>query len=523
MNYRCYMITSKAEMDRILSYFPENTAEDTLVINNLYKEIINKYDITFNGSNVSKKEYLNKIIKLPLFYNLWFEKCGDPASLSVDIKNLISETENYREKNFTELCYEQRVKILKLNKRLLDITFPDTYSKSIQIKLSYEDKDLKFHDMKDSDEGDIKNIYTRHINYPVLPEKCNRIIVTGVPTETNEKNNFVIVHKPYSGIYDLVNNSPIPRMPINIEKSISLLYLQIDRQIRRLIIGERKKLEELHARKNKADSHSSQNQILSIVDSLLNRTRIIAKNANTCKDSVHSAILALEAEELLHGRSMTTALEAVSLRHQMEVRAECCFYGVAHEINIEKRFEDIAREVDTIIKIKANPGSEKLAQSYNAQVEIVNNIRLIFKEFEQFDEEDKCINMTRRLRQGLHFYAKRNSPKIDSLWRRSNSMIIEKYFNCLVSSLSNILLSMTISIFFFACLYLYWEGKYDFSDIFLCIWQSALTFIEMQDANIINEHLEGGGFNFILFSELFIAYSHLGIFITYIYQKLSRR
>jgi len=55
-----------------------------------------------------------------------------------------------------------------------------------------------------------------------------------------------------------------------------------------------------------------------------------------------------------------------------------------------------------------------------------------------------------------------------------------------------------------------------------CFGQSALTFFEMQDAGII-ECQKNGVFYGLLFFELLIAYVHLGIFITYLYQKLSRR
>ena len=64
--------------------------------------------------------------------------------------------------------------------------------------------------------------------------------------------------------------------------------------------------------------------------------------------------LLFEAKELLCGRSITTALEAVSLQHQMEVHAECSFYGVAYEIEVDSRFKEIANEVDMTIGISVS-------------------------------------------------------------------------------------------------------------------------------------------------------------------------
>lgn len=356
---------------------------------------------------------------------------------------------------------------------------------------------------------------------------------------------YKIIDKPYAGVYDLKNNIDENET----KDSVSENYLGFWKQFKSHRC-ERDESQSSVVNNDKIEfikSHSASSRLLIIANSLIDRARKIFNTTKSCENAVQGAILVLEAKEILHGNAITTALEAVSLQYQMEVRSECSFYGIAHEIKTNERFKEISREVDNIIGMsdvtESNqyPKPNKLAQSYNAQVEIVNNIRLIFKEHEQFDEEDKCLICVRRLRQGLHLRTildlpKRSTnsfaaisldlPEIKLNLKLLKVVLLERYSNWLITSILNIIKSMMLWIGFFAVCYSlldisnFWKSIKDFLYPF---GQSFLTFFEMQPVNIIKEYEHGIGFYCILLVELIVAYVHLGIFITYLYQKLSRR
>lgn len=432
------------------------------------------------------------------------------------------------------------------------------------INLSFEDKELRFHDMIDIEEmNKINDLKERAELLNKLSEETGikRFIVTGV-LSSDKINGFLIIHKPYSGLYHLGKKSDIYNS--SNKKITSQEYLSFESQ--RNYSDKQFKLENNNTGKELTNDTMKEhpnaiNRILLIANLMLNRARNISKQAITSEMAVHSALLALEAKELLHGRSITTVLEAISIQHQAEVMAECSFYGVTHDIETDLRFAGIAEEVDDTIDISSKE-KRKLAQSYNAQIETINNLRHIFKDYEQFDEEESCLDKVRELRQGLHFYSSFNpSRRIKAL----GSMFVEKYFNWLLVSKGkwnipwNIVKSIGYIVIF--CMVFYWivlmvgMGK-SYEITFLCkeplcpythshhknytltcMWvtadsflQSFLTFFEMQPAGIIKlKELENQSsfwyyfFNGILALELIAAYFHLGIFITYLYQKLSRR
>lgn len=519
---------------------------------------------------------INRIIELLKRHQDGYRPLFDPSGLRTYIKETVIETEKALERdNKSEAENDQMLSIVSecLKKRktqsavVIDEELPFTFLNGYiayrsghrcfmitsqyemenilrneksgeKIAVSLEDLDIKLCGMNDEDSKKLYNPEDRAKEYKALSIVKKRLYVTGVATEEVRKRyGKQIIDKPYAGVYYLKNKiieneiiGSVCKNYLGFWKQFICLFCEImalfllpaiyfknfiHRRLCKYQTNDHKPLVEENNSKN---SHSASSKLLIIVDYLIERARKILNNSKSCQGNIHGAILALEAKELIHGRSMTTALEAVSLQHQLEVRAECCFYGVAHEIVTKQRFEDVSREVDEIIKTMDKPQIKKLAQAYNAQIEISNNFRLIFKEFEQFDEEDKCINIVRRLRQGLHFYSKLAFPNIDSVWQLPVSMLVERYFNSLVSSWRYILLWIAIWILIFAGLYCWCDHTFDLQ----CLWHSALTFFEMQNAGIIKCQ-KNWVFNVLLFSELVIAYGHLGIFIAYLYQKLSRR
>lgn len=432
--YRCYMITSESEMKRelenesskfilsiedldikpsgmrnddvkdarnlytrvekykglkniaSLDFNEEEFKQSSLTVKDLCEVIVND-NYTTDINKINTVDEINKLLEIPNFLEILVLHKSNPR-FSRDIMILVKKTNNCRN-NKSTLSEDQKKLIKRLNRLLLEENYPEQTPK-----------------------------YQK-----------NRLVVTGVAKNDERRNYediFAIIDKPYSGIYDLkkyisensrllktdllLNKTPIQNTPQQANSS------------------------------NEENSHSAPNRILTIATFLIGRARKILDDAKSCEGYVLGAVLALEAKELLCGQSMTTALEAVSLQHQLEAKAECSFLGVAHEIEVKSRFEGIKSEVNGIIGIpekckskidKINGISEKpksiqYAQSYNTQLEIVSNIRHIFNDYEQFDEEEQCIIKVRSLRQRLHWH--------ESWQKWTYAIFIEWYFNFLMSN-----------------------------------------------------------------------------------------
>lgn len=431
--YRCYMITSESEMKRELENKSNKfklsiedldiklsgmSDEEVVEAQNLYKRaekykaLENITSLDFNEKefeqsaltvkdicevivndnlikNVTTIDGLNKLLEIPNFFEILVLQKPNPR-FSRDIMISAKITKYYRNtKNALGENQQQTIKIL--NRLLLEINYPEQTPK-----------------------------YQK-----------TRFIVTGVAKDKERRdyeNIFEIIDKPYAGIYDLKkyfteNNGALEgKLPLNKTPNRNAAQPSSSDEI---------------------NSHSAPNRILAIADFLIGRARKILDDAKSCEGYVLGAVLALEAKELLCGQSMTTALEAVSLQHQLEVKAECSFLGVAHEIEVEPRFEEIESEVnmtigipekskstiDKIISIFKKCETRLYAKSYNTQLEIVNNIRGIFNDYEQFDEEERCIIKTRKFRQRLHWH-----QPWGKWWKSTYSITIEWYLNLLMST-----------------------------------------------------------------------------------------
>jgi len=354
---------------------------------------------------------MNHIIELLKRHQYGYRPLFDPSGLRTYIKDIVIETEKALERaNKSEAENDQMLSIViecleKRKKRsavVIDEELPFTFlngyvayrtgyrcfmitsesemkkvlkESSVALQLSIEDLDIKLSDVDNDDTKKLRDLDIRanKENYKALDIKKNRLIVTGVATDEERKKykgRFEIIDKPYAGIYDL--KKYIDKLSSQ-EHPVSNDRVSSENQIKNTNGSESDPTDD----KRIPASHSALNKILLIADSLISRAKKILNDAKSCQEYVLGSILSLEAKEVLHGKSMTTALEAIALQHQMEVRAECCFLGVAHEIETEKRFEDIQEEVNAIVKINNKTEPKKLAQSYNAQLEIVNNIRLI--------------------------------------------------------------------------------------------------------------------------------------------------
>jgi hypothetical protein len=152
---------------------------------------------------------------------------------------------------------------------------------------------------------------------------------------------------------------------------------------------------------SEGDGHSAPGKLLEIAESLINRAKRIYHEAKLLEECIYGAVLASEAIDLLDYRTPTTCLEAIALRHELEVKAECMFYGVEYNIDIKNRLRELKSEIGTVSRYFHKSVKEK--SSLNAQMMIVTEIMKIFRDHGQFDEEQECMKYFRKLNRQWYF------------------------------------------------------------------------------------------------------------------------
>jgi hypothetical protein len=143
-------------------------------------------------------------------------------------------------------------------------------------------------------------------------------------------------------------------------------------------------------------SHSAPGQLLQIADRIIRRARCLAESSGEMADAVHGAALALLAQELIGTRTPTTAFEAIALQHELEVIAECLFYGVDYHFDVKSRFEEIRSAVNESCSWFGKPERDRAVSSVSAG--IINQLVLRFRNANQFDEEIRALGEAWSLR-----------------------------------------------------------------------------------------------------------------------------
>jgi hypothetical protein len=369
-----------------------------------------------------------------------------------------------------------------------------------QFELAIEDICLSFPDEKISNDLRKRENATENTTekeyYPFFAKIPKRIFVTIGETEAIRAENrryrkelkangrlkfYRMLYKPYAGIFNLSNAARISSYPSN----------------------------ELKHQENKNSSgHAAPGRLGFLADILIQRAERILNQVHCPIDAVHAAVLALQAQEILGGRTATLSVKAISLKHQAEVMAECMFYGVEHNFDVKNRFKEIKKELE-IIGNWFNNHNRKLMK-YNSQLNIVNDLGRIFNRYSQFDEEQLCLNQVRRLSRKI--FQERNK-----VWGWLVSPI-RSYFEYLVGGLHRFLLSIILwpAAFIVLNFFLTPQSHGDFKKSFIHTINSffALQFTA-SDLAVVPMML--GTF------AILVGFFHLGIFISHLYTIVSRR
>lgn len=262
--------------------------------------------------------------------------------------------------------------------------------------------------------------------------------------------------------------------------------------------------------------HSAHGRLLLVAEQLIARAQRILETARNLPDSIHGAVLALEAKEYLGHRTPTTSLEALALQHQFEVLAECRFYGVEHNMNVANRFADIERELASIGEW-FRPAKRKRSR-LNAELRIVSELLLIFREHSQFDEEQQALVKLRALHRGL--WLRRHSRWAWVLWP------LRAYIETLLRSLGWLVGGFMFWVAALSCLYVlsghggqgyrvdhYWHGFVD----------AMISFVGLSPPHDFETMWGSPGALRVCMLAFALGFLHLGIFITHLYAILTRR
>lgn len=125
--------------------YPRETPRDPDIVSPPPSQKIepnNKDDIALDKPH-NTEHWLNNILRIPNFYDTLItikkENCNN---ISKEIKNLVNKTERYRNRIFNALTYEKQNNIKKLNRLLLEETYPQQTPSSSNEK-TFWDKIIK--------------------------------------------------------------------------------------------------------------------------------------------------------------------------------------------------------------------------------------------------------------------------------------------------------------------------------------------------------------------------------------------
>jgi hypothetical protein len=143
------------------------------------------------------------------------------------------------------------------------------------------------------------------------------------------------------------------------------------------------------------EGHGSPGKLALVAAALLQRVDGLRKNANTVMECIRGAVLAVEATELLGGRTPTLTLSGLSLKHEFEVKAECAFVGAGYHFSLKRRLDEISAEVRSVTQWFYEDNQKK--SEWDARASILNRLILVFREAGQMEEERECLVALRGL------------------------------------------------------------------------------------------------------------------------------
>jgi hypothetical protein len=411
------------------------------------------------------------------------------------------------------------VETFKLAKQMFAASWDTTETETCRnpnIKLVFEDV---FLDFSDGPQGLSDLAGVRRELFKGIEDAPYRVFVTsgqrqfGDQEKASSNRNYinqqrhkgrhvVILHKPHAGIFNLWERSGLAR---------NLIRVRIDGKRFPGVAAEyRWPPIKTFLHSPQEHTHSAPGVLQTISDSLVERAQTIRRDVVSVKDAIRGAVLAIDALELLAGRTPTISLDALSLKHEFEVIAECQFSGAEYHVTLTPRFDEIRRDL-SVIGRSFHPTQQESAV-LNGEIKIISKLQMIFREHARFEEERICTNRLRHLQ--------------NTLWMRQKPvrymlLPVVRYLELLLASFPSFIFIIACWIVILSVLYTYTASHEHW------YWgiEDALTSFFSIGPPIHEGRETSRSFGYMVVMCLGIigGFVHLGVFVSHLYSLVARK
>ena len=259
--------------------------------------------------------------------------------------------------------------------------------------------------------------------------------------------------------------------------------------------------------------HSSPGLLMMLAAHMIERAERLMPAVQSVPDAVRGAVLANDALELLGTRTPTLAIEALCLKHQFEVLAECQFSGVEYHFPLIGRLAEIRRDVRAISQWFGRRHRESAAM--NAEIAILSDLVQVFRNFGQFEEEQQCMNQARRLHNTL-WMSQRPARKL--------LCPVLRYLELLLSSFAVFVTVLVLWVFGLSLLFWLTNTHIDadwghgLSDAVSAFFSGGSP-VE----HAMKPQSAGWSYLFVACLAIVSGFLHLGVFISHLYSITSRK
>ena len=157
-------------------------------------------------------------------------------------------------------------------------------------------------------------------------------------------------------------------------------------------------------------SHSAAGRLEQVAEFLLDRANHQLSEVRSVADSTQGAVLATQALELLACKTPTLSQEALSLKHQFEVMAECQFPGVEYHLSLDSRIGEIRK--DLIEMAEWLRPKRKKDFRFNGGAQILSRLIAILEDHNEFEEVEFCRSRLRSLNKRIELRDARKKQNI---------------------------------------------------------------------------------------------------------------
>ena len=261
--------------------------------------------------------------------------------------------------------------------------------------------------------------------------------------------------------------------------------------------------------------HAAAGKLGMVAAVLVKRAKAAKARADGAADFLIAALLASDAAELLGCKTPDLSLTALQLKHECEVRAECAFIGTGFHFELDQRLKEIKLEVNSVAKWS---GSRRKA--IDAKSTIIKEMREVYSDAGQMEEEDRCLVEFRSLNRVMGRPSRWWEHVLVVPWISHG---ILAYGEWLLSGFSKLLVMIALWVGYFVCLFRQVDGAKG-------LWEDngwgkalgsvvGLFFGSGPDGDDLNNVLTVA----ISCGAVFVGVFHVGILMSYLYSLISRK